>query len=107
MRTHLPSRSYDCNWRHECKSTARTHRPRGICDFEVWYGNRPFLARYTADGEYRWARVLDPDLGNLQLGALPGGATLFGGAFNSTVEVEAMQFGPSQGTDALLLKLAP
>jgi hypothetical protein len=72
-----------------------------------WLAERPFLARYTADGAYRWARTLDPELGNLQLAPLPGGATLFGASFNRRVTVEGQQFLPAGGTDILLLKFAP
>ncbi|MFP2904121.1 DNRLRE domain-containing protein [Pyxidicoccus sp. 3LFB2] len=68
---------------------------------------RQFVARYMADGAYRWARTLDPDLDAQLLSVGSGGMVFVGGSFTGAVEIETFQFGPSRQQDVVLLKLSP
>ncbi|WNG20262.1 DNRLRE domain-containing protein [Cystobacter fuscus] len=75
-----------------------------------WQLAHGFVASYGPNGAHRWSRALAPDLDTLDpvlLAVTPEGATLVGGTYLGTVQVESTRYGPSVGQDLLLLKLAP
>ena len=70
-------------------------------------GNQTFVASYGANGAHRWSWTVGPDVFPPLLGITPDGSTFFGGTLRGSAFVGPARYGPSNGTDLLLLKFAP
>ncbi|MFP2927891.1 DNRLRE domain-containing protein [Pyxidicoccus sp. 3LG] len=71
-------------------------------------GLQVFVASYGPDGSHRWSRSMGQNLRyELSLGVTPDGSTLFGSTLSGTTHVGSAEYGPSDGADLFLLKLAP
>ena len=69
--------------------------------------SQTFVASYGANGAHRWSRNVGPNLSQPLVGITPDGSTFLGGTLRGSTAVGPVQYGPSNGTDLLLLRFAP
>ncbi len=68
---------------------------------------RPFVARYSADGQHSWSRTFDQQTLNLLLTLQPGGAVLLGTTLVGTPQLDGKTFTPKGDKDLLYLRFQP
>ena len=75
--------------------------------FSPWFSTRRgFVARYSAQGEHQWSRVLDRDR-DFKLALQPGGGVVLGSSLSWKLELDGTPRTPRGTSDLLYLRLEP
>jgi hypothetical protein len=75
--------------------------------FSPWFSTRRgFVARYSAQGQHQWSRVLDHDR-DFKLATQPGGGVVLGSSLSGRLELEGTPRIPQGTSDLLFLRLDP